>query len=80
MTKEFDIQVQINLINYLSISDSNFKYLLIHYNYKIKVGKITLLITKTALAVSFALLEIFHFIGPLAILQSDNNAEFNREA
>ena len=77
LTKGFGSRGQVDLIDFQSCADGDFKFLLTYQDHGTKLCEIIPLTSKRAAAVAFALLEIFTRIGAPAILQSDNGREFS---
>ena len=77
LTKGFGSRGQVDLIDFQSCADGEFKFLLTYQDHGIKLCEIAPLTSKRAAAVAFALLEIFTRIGAPAILQTDNGREFS---
>ena len=71
---------QIDLIDFQSCPDGNFKFLLNYQDHGIKLYDNVALTSKRNSAIAFALLEIFTRIGPPLLLQADNGREFSGAA
>ena len=75
-TEGFASRGQVDLIDFQSFPDREFKWLLVYVDHGIKFCMLVPLTSKRADAVAVALLKIFTTIGAPAILQSDNGREF----
>ena len=71
---------QVDLIDFQSCPDGNYKYLLNYQDHGVKLVDMRPLTHKTVDAVALALLDIFSLTGPPCILQSDNGREFSSVA
>ena len=80
LTKGLGSRGQVDLIDMQSCPDKGFKFLLNYQDHGIKLYDNRPLESKRAVAVAFALLDIFTMIGAPAILQSDNGREFSGAA
>jgi hypothetical protein len=80
VTDGFGVQGQVNIINFHSIPDGIFKYLLNYIDHGVKKLTSIPLAAKRATSVAVALLTIFTEQGPPSILQSDNGGEFSNHA
>ena len=80
LTKGFGVQGQVDLVDYQSMPDGSFKFLMNYIDHGIKLLWSTPLTHKRAITVAWALVQIFTFIGPPCILQSDNGREFSSAA
>ena len=69
-----------DLIDLQSCPDGGFKYLLNYQDHGIKLYDCRPLTSKRNVAIAFALLDIFSFIGPPTILQADNGRELSGHA
>jgi len=67
---------QVDLIDFQSMPDGNFRFLLTYIDHGIKKLTCIPIVSKRAKSVSWALFQIFTEIEPPAILQSDNRREF----
>jgi hypothetical protein len=76
----FGTRGQVNLINFQSIPNGNFSFLMNYIDHGVKFLFSIPLTRKRATCIAVALLEIFTVIGSPMILQSDNGNEFNTEA
>jgi hypothetical protein len=72
ITHGFGTQGQINLINFQSMPDGNFRFLMNYINHGVKFLFSIPLTCKRASCIAVALLEIFTVVGPPMILQLDN--------
>ncbi len=77
VTKGFSVHGQVNLIDFQSMPDGEFKFLLNYIDHGIKKLTSVPLVAKRALSVAVALLGIFTEQGPPSILQTDNGGEFS---
>ena len=68
---------QVDLIDMQSMPDGVFKFIMNYTCHGIKICSLEALCTKQCRAVAWALYQLFCFIGPPAILQTDNGREFN---
>ena len=71
---------QVDLIDFQSCPDGDFKFLLNYQDHGIKLYENIPLTSKRNTAIAFALLDIFTRIGAPAILQTDNGREFSGAA
>ena len=71
---------QVDSIDFQSLPNGEFKYLLNYINHGIKFLLSIPLKFKRASCIAYALIEIFKVIGPPMILQSDNGKEFLQAA
>ena len=76
----FGARGQVDLIDFQTMPDGEFKFLMNYIDHGNKLAFSTPLKSKKASAVAYALYEIFCFIGPPAILQADNGREFSNQA
>ena len=72
--------MQVDLIDFSSCPDGDYKYLLNYQDHGTKLYDNAPLTHKTVGAVAVALLSIFSTIGPPQILQADNGREFSSVA
>jgi hypothetical protein len=73
ITHGFGLQGQIDLIDFQSMPDGLFRFLLNFIDHGVKfLFSIPIVVHKTASSIAIALLQIFTMIGPPMILQSDN--------
>jgi hypothetical protein len=79
-THDFGTQGQVNLIDFQSMLDGDFRFLLNYIDHGVKFLFSIPLTRKHASYIAIALLEIFTVVGPPMILQSDNGNEFNTVA
>ena len=63
-----------------SFKDGEYAYILVYQDHGIKICVLEALKKKTKMEVVLKLLQIFSFIGPPMILQSDNGREFHKVA
>lgn len=80
ITRGFNVRGQVDLIDFQSMPDGNFRFLLNYIDHGIKFLFSVPIIAKRASCIALALFEIFTIIGPPMILQSDNGSEFHRAA
>jgi hypothetical protein len=71
---------KVDLIDFQSMPDGNFKYLLIYIDHGVKKLTSIPLVSKQASRVVFALFTIFTNQGPPSILQTDNDGKFLNHA
>ena len=72
-------RAQIVLINFQTLPDDQYKYIMTYVNHFTKFCVLTPLTSKRAIEVAHALLPIFLTFGAPVILQSDNGREFVNE-
>ena len=77
VTLGFGQRGQIDLIDFQSMPDGVFNYLLNYIDHGVKMLISIPLASKRASAVAFALFTIFTEIGPPMLLQTDNGGEFS---
>ena len=75
--KWFAIQVKVDLVNFHSMPDGQFKHLIKYQYHGIKLQIYNPIVAKRASCVAYALMEIFMLIGPPVIPQSNNGREFS---
>lgn len=80
LTNGFGKRGQVDLIDYQSMPDGKFRYLLNYIDHGCKFLISIPIRAKTASCVAHALFDIFTLIGPPSILQSDNGKEFSGAA
>jgi len=80
VTEGFGVRGQVDLIDFQSMPDGSFKYLLNYIDHGVKKLTSIPLTSKRASSVAFALFTIFTEQGPPTILQSDNGGEFSNHA
>ena len=80
VTEGFGVRGQVDLIDFQSMPDGLFKYLLNYLDHGVKKLTSIPLTSKQASSVAFALLTIFTKQGPPSILQSNNGGEFSDHA
>lgn len=76
LPKDFNSRCQVDLIDYQSESDGDFKWVLNYQDHCTKFTILRALRTKTATEVASHLMDIFCIFGAPTILQSDNGREF----
>ncbi|KAL1516546.1 hypothetical protein ABEB36_000452 [Hypothenemus hampei] len=76
---DFNSRCQIDLIDYQSQTDGNYKFVLVYQDYLTKFIILRPLQTKRAEEIAYHLMDIFAIFGAPAILQSDNGREFCNE-
>ena len=76
LTKDFMSRAQIDLIDFQSMADGNFKWLLVFQDHLTKFCVLRPLTSKRASEVAIHLVDIFCLFGAPVILQSDNGSEF----
>ncbi len=77
LTHSFGTRGQVDLIDFQSMPECNFCFLLNYIDHGVKFLFSIPLTCKRASCIAVALLEIFTVVGPPVILQSDNGNEFN---
>ena len=77
LTKGFGTRGQVDLIDFQSIKDGEFKFLLNYIDHGLKMVFSIPIVAKRASTIALALFQLFTVIGPPAILQSDNGKEFH---
>jgi hypothetical protein len=80
VTRGFGTCGQVDLIDFQSMPDGGFKYLLNYIDHGIKYLFSIPLQRKQGSCIAVALIKIITVIGPPMILQSDNGCEFNKAA
>jgi hypothetical protein len=80
ITHGFETRGQVNLINFQSMPNGDFCFLMNYIDHGVKFLFGIPLTCKHASCIAVALLEIFTVIGPPMLLQSDNGNEFNTAA
>lgn len=76
ITGGFGVRGQVDLVDFQSMPDGNFKFLLNYIDHGVKKLTSIPIVAKRASCVAMALLTIFTEQGPPAILQADNGREF----
>eukprot|EP01082_Thalassiosira_pseudonana_P015915 g13611.t1 g13611 contig9:47905-48735(-) len=76
VTKGFGVRGQVDLVDFQSMPDGKFKFLLNYVDHGIKKLTCIPIVAKRASTVALALLTIFTEQGPPMILQADNGREF----
>ncbi len=80
ITEGFGVWGQVDIIDFQSMLDGPFKYLLNYIDHGVKKLMSIPLTSKQAASIAFALLTIFTNLGPPSILQTDNGGEFSNHA
>jgi hypothetical protein len=80
VTAGFGKRGQIDLIDFQSMPDGPFNFLLNYIDHGVKVLISIPIVAKRASCFAAALLNIFTLLGPPKILQSDNGGEFSQSA
>jgi hypothetical protein len=80
VTKEFCVRSQVDMIDFQSMPDGRYQFLMDYINHGIKKLAATPLVAKHATGVALALLNIFTKQGPPSIPQADNGGEFSGSA
>jgi hypothetical protein len=80
LTSGLGVRGQVDLIDFQSMPDGVFNYLLNYIDHGVKMLVSIPLASKRASAVAFALFTIFTEIGPPMMLQTDNGGEFSNHA
>ncbi len=80
VTEGFGVRGQVDLIDFQSMPDGEFEFLLNYIDHGIKKLSSTPLVAKRASSIAIALLAIFTEQGPPSILQVDNGGEFSSSA
>ncbi len=80
VTKVFGVRNQVDMIDFQSMPDGRFIFLMNYINHDIEKLTATPLVAKHATGVAVALLNIFTGQGPLSNLQADNGGEFSGSA
>ncbi len=80
VTDGFGVQGQVDIIDFQSMPDGIFKYLLNYIDHGVKKLTFIPLAAKQATSVALALLTIFAEQGSPSILQSDNGGDFTNHA
>jgi hypothetical protein len=80
ITHAFGTRGQVDLIDFQSMPNGNFSFLLNYIDHGVKFLFSIPLTPKHASCIAVGLLEIFTVVGPPMILQSDNGNEFNTVA
>lgn len=74
--KDFNDRAQIDLVDFQSLPDGDFKFILYYQDFLTKYHLLRALPCKTAVNVAKHLFQIFIDFGAPSILQSDNEREF----
>ena len=80
LTRGMNVRAQIDLIDYQSMPDGLFNYVLVYQDHGIKFCQLRPLRNRTHNAVAVELINIFCIFGPPSILQADNGKEFSHGA
>ena len=80
VTEGFGVRGQVDMIDFQSMPDGKFIFLMNYIDHGIKKLTATPLVAKRATGVAVALLNIFTEQGPPSILQADNGGEFSGSA
>jgi hypothetical protein len=80
LTRGMNVRAQIDLIDYQSMPDGPFNYVLDYQDHGIKFCQLRALTQRTHRAVAIELIQIFCIFGPPSILQADNGKEFSHGA
>jgi hypothetical protein len=80
ITHGFGTRGQVDLIDFQSMTNGDFRFLLNYIDHGVKFLFSIPLTCNCASCIAIALLEIFTVVGPPIILQSDNGNEFNTVA
>ena len=80
LTRGFGTRGQVDLIDFQSMPDGPFTFLMNYQDHGVKLLLSKAIIRKTAICVAWGLVEFFTLIGPPSILQADNGREFNGAA
>ena len=80
LTRGMNVHAQIDLIDYQSMPDGLFHYVLVYQDHGIKFCQLRPLRNHTHTQVALELINIFCIFGPPSILQADNGKEFSHGA
>ena len=80
ITLGLGVRGQVDLIDFQSMPDGAFRFLLNYVDHGIKTVFSVPLVSKRAWCIALALFQIFCIIGPPMILQADNGGEFSGAA
>ena len=80
ITQGFNVRGQVDLIDFQSMPDGEFRFLLNYIDHGMKFLFSVPIVRKRASCIALALFQIFTLIGPPMILQSDNGSEFHGAA
>lgn len=80
LTRGMNVRAQIDLIDYQSMPDGPFNYVLDYQDHGIKFCQLRALTQRTHRAIALELIQIFCIFGPPSILQADNGREFSHGA
>lgn len=80
LTRGMNVRAQIDLIDYQSMPDGPYNYVLDYQDHGIKFCQLRALTQRTHRAVALELIQIFCIFGPPSILQADNGKEFSHGA
>lgn len=79
ISSHFNSRCQVDLIDYQSQPDGNFKFLLVYQDHLTKFVVLKPLTSKKAFEVANTLLDIFLLLGAPSILHCDNGKEFSNQ-
>lgn len=80
VTDGFNVRGQVDLVDFQSMPDGEFRFLLNYIDHGIKFLFSIPITRKKGSCIAIALFQIFTIIGPPMILQSDNGSEFHGAA
>jgi len=80
LTSVMNVHAQIDLINYQSMPDGSYNYMLGYQDHVLKFCQLCSLRQRTYKAVAIELINIFCTFGQLSILQADNGMESSHGA
>ena len=80
LTRGMNLRAQIDRIDYQSMPDGSYNYVLDYQDHGIKFCQLHALTQRTHHAVALELIQIFCIFGPHSILQADNGKEFSHGA
>ena len=80
LTRGMNVRAQIDLIDYQSMPDGPYNYVLDYQDHGIKFCQLRPLTKKSHRAIALELINIFCIFGPPSILQADNGKEFTHGA
>ena len=75
LEKNFNCRAQMDLIDFQTCADGEFKWLLVYQDHFTKLVQLRPIRAKSAIEVANALFDIFSIFGVPAILQSDNGKQ-----
>ncbi|XP_070208806.1 KRAB-A domain-containing protein 2-like [Littorina saxatilis] len=76
LTEEFNSRSQVDLVDYQSMEDGGYKWIMVYQDHLTKFVVLRPLTSKRACQVALQLVDIFTLFGAPVILQSDNGSEF----